>query len=289
MQAAACPHCGHPLPDSTSADTVDDETLFESFVGAKWQGRYRERIMAFARQAHSPVSWNWAAFFVPGWFLYRKLYDYWIGFLLLFFLLWVAQGVAALAEMTTLVMVASACTFLGVPILQGMFGDYLLYRRARKVVTHARSRITDARDLRSAVLQRGGTSLTVPLLMLVPLGVIWIGILAAVAIPQFAATKELAYQIGMESDLRNLIAAQRTFLLTNERYAENVEELSEIFQPLPGVTITIEATDYGWIGTAIHRSTATRCQVYVGSRSDVEVEAFVTAEAVPACVRAPQI
>ena len=288
-EAVACPHCGHPFFDDASADAVDDESLYEAFIGAKWKGRYRERIMGFVRQERSPASWNWAAFFVPGWFLYRKLYDYWIGFLLLFLVLWVAQAAAALAEMAAVTLVALACTYVGVPILQGMFGDYLLYRRARKVIAHTRARVTDARDLRSTVLQRGGTRLGVVLLLLLPLGVIWIGIVAAVSIPKFAATKELAYQAAMKSDLRNLVVAQRSFLLSHEEYAGTVEQLSDVFQTTTGVTITIARTDYGWVGTATHRSTAARCQVYVGNRADLEVEEFVTTEEGPACLAAPPI
>jgi hypothetical protein len=131
MAAVACPHGGHPFFDDASADAVDDEALYESFTGALWSGHYRRRILAFARQERSPVSWTWAASFVPGWFFYRKSYDSWVGFLLLFVVVWIAQGAAAVAGMMSVVLAALACTYLDVPILQGMFGDYLLHRRAR--------------------------------------------------------------------------------------------------------------------------------------------------------------
>jgi len=39
--------------------------------------------------------------------------------------------------------------------------------------------------------------------------VVIIGILAAIAIPKFANTKEKAYLASMKSDLRNLITAER--------------------------------------------------------------------------------
>ncbi len=40
--------------------------------------------------------------------------------------------------------------------------------------------------------------------------VVIIGILAAIAIPKFANTKEKAYLASMKSDLRNLITAAKT-------------------------------------------------------------------------------
>jgi hypothetical protein len=294
MTLTRCPACGrHAMADavecpSCGASLPDDDRLYEAFVGRRWDSHYRDRLTRFHREEGGKVSWNWAAFFVPGWFLYRKLYDYWIGFLLLFFVLWIAQAAAVLAEMAAVTLVALACTYLGVPILQGMFGDYLLYRRARKVIAHARARVTEARDLRSTVLQRGGTNLAVVLLLLLPLGIIWIGIVAAVSIPKFAETKELAYRTAMKSDLRNLVLAQRSFLLSHEEYAGTVEQFSDIFQTTTGVTITIARTDYGWVGTATHRSTAARCQVYVGMRPDDLVGSFVTEPGVPACDHAQE-
>ena len=42
--------------------------------------------------------------------------------------------------------------------------------------------------------------------------VVIIGILAAIAIPKFANTKEKAYLASMKSDLRNLVTAQEALL-----------------------------------------------------------------------------
>ena len=45
--------------------------------------------------------------------------------------------------------------------------------------------------------------------------VVIIGILAAIAIPKFANTKEKAYVASMKSDLRNLITAQEAYFSDN--------------------------------------------------------------------------
>jgi len=49
--------------------------------------------------------------------------------------------------------------------------------------------------------------------------VVIIGILAAIAIPKFANTKEKAYIAGMKSDLRNLVTAQEAYFADNVTYA----------------------------------------------------------------------
>ena len=48
--------------------------------------------------------------------------------------------------------------------------------------------------------------------------VVIIGILAAIAIPKFASTKEKAYLASMKSDLRNLATAQEGYFADNQVY-----------------------------------------------------------------------
>ena len=52
--------------------------------------------------------------------------------------------------------------------------------------------------------------------------VVIIGILAAIAIPKFANTKQKAIVASMKSDLRNLVTAQEAFFSDNNDYAGNV-------------------------------------------------------------------
>jgi type IV pilus assembly protein PilA len=48
--------------------------------------------------------------------------------------------------------------------------------------------------------------------------VVIIGILAAIAIPQFASTKEKAYDAAAKSDVRNMMAAQEAYFSVNNLY-----------------------------------------------------------------------
>ena len=52
--------------------------------------------------------------------------------------------------------------------------------------------------------------------------VVIIGILAAIAIPKFANTKEKAYLASMKSDLRNLITAEEAYFADSVKYTSNL-------------------------------------------------------------------
>jgi len=52
--------------------------------------------------------------------------------------------------------------------------------------------------------------------------VVIIGILAAIAIPKFANTKEKAYLASMKSDLRNLITAEEAYFADSVKYSTNL-------------------------------------------------------------------
>lgn len=49
--------------------------------------------------------------------------------------------------------------------------------------------------------------------------VVIIGILAAIAIPKFAATKNKAYIASLKSDLRNLVTAEEAFFADSVKYS----------------------------------------------------------------------
>ena len=94
--------------------------------------------------------------------------------------------------------------------------------------------------------------------------VVIIGILAAIAIPKFANTKEKAYVAAMKSDLRNLVTAEESYFADQVSYTTSTTAVS--FSPSTGVTLTIgAATGTGWSATAKHNGTAKTCGIFVGS------------------------
>ena len=102
--------------------------------------------------------------------------------------------------------------------------------------------------------------------------VVIIGILAAIAIPKFANTKEKAYLASMKSDLRNMATTEESYFADNQVYtagsARNTTSGTASlngFVPSAGVTITAAATaGTGWSATAGHSATTKTCAIFIG-------------------------
>lgn len=110
--------------------------------------------------------------------------------------------------------------------------------------------------------------------------VVIIGILAAIAIPKFANTKEKAYIASMKSDLRNLVSAQESYLADNTTYAGSTSQVN--YGQSAGVTVTITSGTASWWGaTAWHNGTSVTCAIFYGSNATPVAPA--TKEGEPAC------
>ena len=120
--------------------------------------------------------------------------------------------------------------------------------------------------------------------------VVIIGILAAIAIPKFASTKEKAYLASMKSDLRNGATAQEGYFADNTVYLSGVaSNLAGVPTPLvamgnyvpsAGVTVTFTATaGTGWSAVATHTATARTCTIFIG----VAAVAPATVDGEPKC------
>ncbi len=102
--------------------------------------------------------------------------------------------------------------------------------------------------------------------------VVIIGILAAIAIPKFANTKEKAYVASMKSDLHNLVTAEEAYFSDNNAmYAGSTANLGTNYRPSTGITVTITgATATGWAAFATSVSTAKTCNISLGGGSTQE-------------------
>ena len=134
--------------------------------------------------------------------------------------------------------------------------------------------------------------------------VVIIGILAAIAIPKFANTKEKAVVASMKSDLRNLVTAQEAFFSDNQDYAGGGPYIGDgtvytqknglggkgtlAYTPSANTTITVTYIDAaGWKATGTNpavpaTSLPNTCGVYVGPVANTP-NAAVKAEGAPAC------
>jgi type II secretion system protein G len=95
--------------------------------------------------------------------------------------------------------------------------------------------------------------------------VVIIGILAAIAIPKFANTKEKAYVASMKSDLRNLVTAEEAYFSDNTSYTNSTASPMQ-FNASAGVTVAITSADgKGWAATAYHNATTKTCGIFIGT------------------------
>jgi prepilin-type N-terminal cleavage/methylation domain-containing protein len=100
--------------------------------------------------------------------------------------------------------------------------------------------------------------------------VVIIGILAAIAIPKFANTKEKAYVAAMKSDLRNLATYEEQYAADNNGAYFSGTAASPAsmqgFTPSGNVTITAVAvvTPASWSGSAKHSQTDQTCTMIDG-------------------------
>ena len=92
-----------------------------------------------------------------------------------------------------------------------------------------------------------------------------IGILAAIAIPQFAEYRARGFDSRAKSDLRNVATAEEAYFADNEVYksctgaacATNLPGISALSD---GVTLQITATNTGFTGSSTHpKGTGVTC------------------------------
>jgi prepilin-type N-terminal cleavage/methylation domain-containing protein len=101
--------------------------------------------------------------------------------------------------------------------------------------------------------------------------VVIIGILAAIAIPKFANTKDKAYVAAMKSDLRNLATYEEQYAADNNGgyFAGTATTAGPLqgFTPSQNVTVTATAVagpPQTWTATAVHSQSAKTCSNSTG-------------------------
>lgn len=120
--------------------------------------------------------------------------------------------------------------------------------------------------------------------------VVIIGILAAIAIPKFAATKQKAYVASVKTDLKNLATAQEGYASShNGSYLTTVVTIvgpdssttpGFAFAPSTGVTVKTGGIAPGWSATATSSSVPNMtCAIFYNQAP----AAPATSQGVPMC------
>ncbi len=78
-----------------------------------------------------------------------------------------------------------------------------------------------------------------------------IGILAAIASPQFSAYRAQGFNARASSDLRNLATAEEAYFAANAAYTATLTQLTG-FKQSPGVTITVAPGASSFTAVANH-------------------------------------
>ncbi|HEY4319663.1 MAG TPA: type II secretion system protein [Gemmatimonadales bacterium] len=112
--------------------------------------------------------------------------------------------------------------------------------------------------------------------------IVIIGILAGLALPKYAATKEKALTARMVSDLRNMAVSEEAYFNDfSLYYGGPVPAPALIFSPSKGVTVEIdESSETGWSATAASEGTSKQCMIFLGTAAPV---GEATVEGKPAC------
>lgn len=90
--------------------------------------------------------------------------------------------------------------------------------------------------------------------------IVILGLLAAIAIPKFANTKEKAYDAAVVSDLRSAFVAIEADYADNQAYPPTLADTD--FQPSPGVTFTRWDLENGGSTVHIHAEHAQSRHLY---------------------------
>ncbi|MBV9881134.1 MAG: prepilin-type N-terminal cleavage/methylation domain-containing protein [Gemmatirosa sp.] len=117
--------------------------------------------------------------------------------------------------------------------------------------------------------------------------VVIIGILAAIAIPKFANTKEKAYVASEKADLKNLVNVQEAFYADSAKYGDQTALANKYSLSQGNVVGAIAATPTGWSATvsnpAVSAANQQTCGIYGGTGPKPSGMPSTTNEGTPVC------
>ena len=202
-----CPKCGGKLSNSQSApvSSVITEQEYDNFIGNN-ADKYLTKFKKFNIDGTDSFSatWHWPAFFVPFfWMLYRKLY------------LW-----ALLAFVISIIPYVNLIAM----IVFGITGNYIYYKHTRKALLEIKQAPSSS-EIQKAVniAHQGGVNNAVVIVAPILLIVV-VGILAAIAIPQFVTFRTRGYCAIAKADLKNAYTTSQAYFLDHPRGKINNED-----------------------------------------------------------------
>ena len=210
-----CARCGYNLQSHFRSQTAPPghcappmEAYFKALIGPKNQDYYLKRFLSFEERGKPGPTWHWpSCFFTLLWLLYRKMwlnaFFYWLLPLIVFIpalIVTAVLGSSGKIFFGAIYLLYLAAIFFVLPL----FANALYYRHCKKQITEAQASGNDTQWQMGALTGKGGTSSGVAIFAAVMIIIAFIGILAAIAIPNFIMFKNraalvLASQAGRDA------------------------------------------------------------------------------------------
>lgn len=138
-------------------------------------------------------------------------------------------------------------------------------------------------DMKRAKRQAGFTLIELLIVVVI------IGVLAAIAIPQFTSTRERAFDAAAQSDIRNMMTAEESYFFANQAYTDAAVDAGGTadldgdgtpdFQASRNVALTVTAWPDGYRITAKHESSQqTWCVNSSGANAADEIGQIVAGQ-----------
>jgi type II secretory pathway pseudopilin PulG len=154
----------------------------------KNQDYYLRHFQRFDAKGKAGISWHWPAFFVTFlWLLYRKMWLHSLLEWLLPLIMIIPAAIIAAVLGEQGVYVAVLLYIAVVSLLPPLFANALYYKHCKKKIAESRASSTDLQWQLGQLSGKGGTSNAIMIFVLIFVFIAVIGILAAIAIPQFVA------------------------------------------------------------------------------------------------------
>lgn len=198
--AKICSGCGSALPQAVKDAPppqaeidapCDPDEFYKAIVGSKNQDYYLSYFSRFDSDGKVSASWHWPAFFATSyWLLYRKMWLNALIYLLLPYFIMIPTGIAAAVAGSSVKAIIGIGYFLfliAIWVLPPMYANALYYKHCKKIISRVSASPHDSHRKLGELSGKGGTSNVAPIFyfVFVFIGLIIIGILAAIAIPAF--------------------------------------------------------------------------------------------------------
>lgn len=196
--ASSCVNCGYELsppaqaasiPRVNADESVSDEEYYKAIIGPKNQDYYLQRFSRFDDEGNAGASWHWPAFFVSFyWLLYRKM---WVNALIYFFLPYIIMipfgivGAMFGGSAGLLIVTGYLLYFVAIFILMPMYANAFYYKHCKKTIAAVCSTSHNTQRQLGELSGKGGTSSVVIFIILILTFVVFLGILAAIAVPAY--------------------------------------------------------------------------------------------------------